>query len=417
MSNTEIPASATSYKINLTALASFLLCIFFVNQTISSSNSYIMLLLLTSWTLPLIVLETVFFKRFPQINTRQLNITRSLYKLLGLYATIALYALVYWVFDEYHGSFYDPYWEFLRLIGPWVLIAAIPYIYLVDSGMQQPRDGYYHFGNFLLRRHRHYTHAVVWQHLLGWLVKAFFLPLMLVYFSGTCKFFVDYPVENIFQSFRSFYDFAWELIFGIDLAIVCVGYMMTLKVFDSHIRSTEPTLGGWLCAIICYQPFWSLISAGYLAYNKDNYSWGAWLGQHDVAYVIWGSMILVLISIYSLSSVAFGLRFSNLTHRGILTNGPYRYSKHPAYISKNLSWWLIAIPFITNTNDSIEALRNMSLLCGLNLIYYARARTEERHLSKDPVYRQYMLAMEEHSLVAKLRKMLLALTKRQPSPS
>ena len=404
MSSTEIPASATSFKINLFALGCFLLSLYLLNQQFSSSDAATMLMVLASWAVPVVILEALFLKRLPQINSKRFSISRSATKLLGLYATIALYACLYWLFDEYHGSFYNPYWDFLRLIGPWVLIGAIPYVYLIDSGMEQPRDGYYHFGNFLLRNTKHFETAIVWQHLLGWLVKAYFLPLMLVYFAGTCKFFVNYPIGNIGQNFKTFYDFSWELIFGIDLAIVCVGYLMTLKVFDSHIRSTEPTLSGWLCALICYQPFWSLISAGYLAYNKDNYNWGAWLGDNDIAYMIWGSLILLLITIYSLSSVTFGLRFSNLTHRGILTNGPYRYSKHPAYLSKNLSWWLIAIPFITTSGDSFEALRNVCLLLGLNLVYYARAKTEERHLSQDAVYRQYMAAMEEHSLLAKLRR-------------
>jgi len=36
-----------------------------------------------------------------------------------------------------------------------------------------------------------------------------------------------------------------------------------------------------------------------------------------------------------------------------------------------------------------EAVRRCILLTSLNLIYYLRAKTEERHLSLDPVYVQY----------------------------
>jgi len=92
--------------------------------------------------------------------------------------------------------------------------------------------------------------------------------------------------------------------------------------------------------------------------------------------------------IYALSTVAFGLRFSNLTHRGIITDGPYRWSKHPAYISKNLSWWLISMPFLSLPGWG-ESLRNCALLLLLNLIYYLRAKTEERHLGRDAVYLAY----------------------------
>jgi hypothetical protein len=50
--------------------------------------------------------------------------------------------------------------------------------------------------------------------------------------------------------------------------------------------------------------------------------------------------------IYVWSTAVFGLRFSDLTHRGIITNGPYRWVKRPAFLTKNLSWWMISVPFI-----------------------------------------------------------------------
>jgi hypothetical protein len=112
-------------------------------------------------------------------------------------------------------------------------------------------------------------------------------------------------------------------------------------------------------------------------------------------------MILLLVAIYVWSTIAFGARFSNLTHRGIITNGPYRYSKHPAYLSKNLSWWLISTPFMLSGNAA-QSLRACILLCMLNGIYYLRAKTEERHLSLDPVYRQYVLWIEQHGLLRRL---------------
>ena len=84
----------------------------------------------------------------------------------------------------------------------------------------------------------------------------------------------------------------------------------------------------------------------------------------------------------------FGCRFSNLTHRGILTNGPYRWTKHPAYISKNLAWWLTFVPFIISQNLA-DSLRRSALLLLWNFVYYLRARTEEAHLSQDPQYLAY----------------------------
>jgi len=118
--------------------------------------------------------------------------------------------------------------------------------------------------------------------------------------------------------------------------------------------------------------------------------------------------ILFLIGIYVWASIAFGIRFSNLTHRGILTNGPYRYTKHPAYISKNLSWWLISMPFLSAASP-IEALRHSLLLIAVNTIYFFRARTEERHLSFDPTYVDYAKYIEVKGIFAAIGKRIPAL--------
>jgi hypothetical protein len=107
-----------------------------------------------------------------------------------------------------------------------------------------------------------------------------------------------------------------------------------------------------------------------------------------------------------LATVAFGIRFSNLTHRGILTNGPYRWTKHPAYVSKNLSWWLLSIPFIPMDGWDNLVKHSLALLC-INFMYFMRAKTEEWHLSRDPTYVQYALWMNEHGVLRFLNRISL----------
>jgi protein-S-isoprenylcysteine O-methyltransferase Ste14 len=117
-----------------------------------------------------------------------------------------------------------------------------------------------------------------------------------------------------------------------------------------------------------------------------------------VLYALWGSLILVLVVIYVWATIAFGARFSNLTHRGIITSGPYRYTKHPAYLAKNLSWWLVSMPFMFGVSP-LTSLRCCVLLLMLNGVYYLRAKTEERHLSLDPDYRRYAQWIDQHGLL------------------
>ncbi len=194
------------------------------------------------------------------------------------------------------------------------------------------------------------------------------------------------------------------LTFSVDVLFAAMGYLMTLRLFGAHIRSTEPTLLGWSVAIVCYQPAWSYFSSHYLIY-EDAYGWGAWLSGSNGLLLTWAVMISLLNLIYVWSTITFGIRFSNLTHRGILTNGPYRFTKHPAYIAKNLSWWLIAVPFLP-VHGWTEALKQCVMLLGLNLIYYLRAWTEERHLSWDKTYVSYALWMNENGLFRHITKLV-----------
>jgi protein-S-isoprenylcysteine O-methyltransferase Ste14 len=118
--------------------------------------------------------------------------------------------------------------------------------------------------------------------------------------------------------------------------------------------------------------------------------------------------------IYAWTTLVFGCRFSNLTHRGILTHGPFSWTKHPAYLSKNLAWWLISIPLMLSSSID-DAIRQCTLLFSVSVIYFLRARTEEQHLSRDPVYAMYALWIEEHGLLRIIGRALPFLRYHPPS--
>jgi protein-S-isoprenylcysteine O-methyltransferase Ste14 len=149
-------------------------------------------------------------------------------------------------------------------------------------------------------------------------------------------------------------------------------------------------------------------------YERNGTTWGPWLAGHPLLQVIWGSAILAFTALYAGAHLTFGLRFSNLTNRGILTNGLYALTKHPSYVAKNIAWWLISVPFIA-TAGWPDALRNSLLLAAVNVVYFLRARTEERHLARDPDYVRYALAMNERSLFAPLGRAFPGLRFRAPA--
>jgi hypothetical protein len=266
------------------------------------------------------------------VAAREGSLARSLTKLLGLAGSVAAIALLYWLFPEYGSQgFYTNYWAALRVVLPLWALLALPYIYWVDRRLAAPRDALWQMGRLLSFHWQDVSASVIGQHLLGWLVKGYYLPLMFTYFCNDLNRLLHYDLK-LLGSFKGFYDWAYFTFYFIDVALVSMTYLMSLKLTDTHLRSTEPTGFGWLAALVCYEPFWSLIGGQYIAYDKGP-GWGTWFGGSPTLYVLWGSAILLLVVIYVWSTIAFGARFSNLTHRGIITNGPYRYSKHPAYLA------------------------------------------------------------------------------------
>jgi hypothetical protein len=52
------------------------------------------------------------------------------------------------------------------------------------------------------------------------------------------------------------------------------------------------------------------------------------------------------------------------------------------------------------------AVKQVVMLLVVNGIYALRAFTEERHLGRDPAYREYQAYIREHGLVARLRGLI-----------
>jgi protein-S-isoprenylcysteine O-methyltransferase Ste14 len=315
------------------------------------------------------------------------RLKRVLVKIAGLAAVYGLLALSYFSVWGVYKGFLAPLAELWSWLWLPLLVITPPYIYITDRLMEKPEDGLYRWGQFVTGRSAEGDWPAAQQYLLGWLVKGFFAPQMITFALNDIKWLLSFDVARDLVRPASYYSAAYKLTYLFDVIFAAAGYLCTFRLFNSHIRTVEPTMMGWVVCILCYQPF-SQITFGKLFRYEEGYYWGEWLASHPLLWSLWAILIIGCLVIYSWSTVSFGIRFSNLTNRGILTNGPYRWMKHPAYVSKNISWWLISVPFVSDgTNATI--LRDCVLLLCINTIYYLRAKTEERHLSRDPDYVAY----------------------------
>lgn len=333
------------------------------------------------------------------------NIRRTAIKLFGLWGTWALIGLAYWVMPTYEEAGYQPYLSFLWVMLPVLCWLSVIYVLVVDRYSVDPKDdGCWHAGLTFAGRWKTVDREILKDHFLGWTIKAFFLPFMVSVLPNTIGFVTNYDYANMAIAPFPLADLSMNVLFLIDVSFGAIGYIFALRFLDTHIRTANPLLGGWIAALICYPPFNAATLGGPIRY-MDGRDWTYWLGGHDWILWFWGGLIVFLVFVFAWSTVIFGLRFSNLTHRGIITNGPYRYSKHPAYLSKNLFWWAVHMPFLSMAGWD-DAVRNSIMLVAVNLIYYWRAKTEEKHLLTDPAYRNYAQWIAENGLFAKIRSVL-----------
>ncbi len=328
----------------------------------------------------------------------------SLVKLVGLWATWAGIALIYATGRFYwEGNFRFAMWC-LGIAAPWLFLASIPYVMWLDRRLTEPRDGAWAFGAWLTHTARPEP-AVIYNHLRAWAVKAFFLAFMLAIVPGGFAEFIRTPSFGILADPVRLANWLITFMFVIDVAFATVGYVLTIRPLDAHIRSANPYAAGWAAALICYPPFLLMDSGGPLDYHPGTAEWTYWLQGHPLLLTMVGAVLVALTAVYAWATVAFGIRFSNLTHRGILTHGPYSWSRHPAYLAKNLFWWVSTIP-VLSTGSLVDAVRATVILAAVSGVYYWRARTEERHLSTDPVYRDYSAWMARHAPVPRFFRWL-----------
>lgn len=322
----------------------------------------------------------------------------SIIKIAGLWATWCGIAALYIICRWYWFAPYDFSMKMFELAVIPLVVISVPYVVWIDRYMVNPRDGAWHFGAFL-SGHDGWDKDEIFHHLRAWAVKGFFLAFMISIVPGGYGEVVRMDFGQLMQNPVSLAMALIIAMFLLDVQFATVGYLLTMKPLDAHIRTANPYLAGWLAALMCYPPFLLMNDGGPLFYRVNTSDWAYWFADNQTILTIWGAWLVILTAIYAWATVAFGLRFSNLTHRGILTNGPYRWTKHPAYLSKNTYWWFCYLPFLVTSDSYYDAIRNTILLAAVSAVYYWRARTEEKHLMADPIYRDYAQWMDENALI------------------
>lgn len=351
----------------------------------------------------------------PLADVRRTAIT----KLVGLWGTWGTIAVIYclgrWYWD---GQYLFAMHVLTLAIGPMVVL-SVPYVFWLERRLTNTRDHAWHFGAFLLGQDG-WEAEELRKHCRAWAIKGFFGAFMISILPPGFASVVNADFSTVLSDPVRLGGTLFELLFVIDVQIGTVGYLLTFRPLDSHIRSGNPFLAGWVAALLCYPPvvYAFMGNGGIIQYEVNTPGWGYWLGGQTALLWIWAGMLVFLTAVYAWATVAYGIRFSNLTYRGVVTNGPYRFTRHPAYLSKNAFWWLSVLPFLVTSGSLVDMVRNTVFLGAVSAIYYWRARTEEAHLlAEDEKYRAYHSWMEHNGPITVAIKRLIGTARRRPTES
>ncbi len=239
----------------------------------------------------------------------------SITKIAGLWATWAMIGFLYCVARWYWDGDYLFAMEVLAFCLVPMVILSVPYVRWLDRYLVKPRDGAWHFGAMLIGREA-YDPEMVKAHLRSWAVKGFFTAFMISILPGGFAFVVNLDLSGIDSDPVRLASGLIELLFVIDVQLAMVGYLLTVRPLDAHIRSANPHLAGWLAALMCYPPFILMSDGGPLSYHHATSDWAFWLAEYPIVLWLWGAMLVFLTGVYAWATMIFGIRFSNLTYRG-----------------------------------------------------------------------------------------------------
>lgn len=188
-------------------------------------------------------------------------------------------------------------------------------------------------------------------------------------------------IEFLYENFQeidlwSINKFLLASIFLVDSFIFLQGYCIESNRLKNTIISVDSSRLGWFVCLICYPPLnyyvFTLVDFKQTAISID-------IGfQFEVILTI---AITLLWLVFVIASFNLGFKASNLTNRGLVDKGLYKYCRHPAYSAKMMIWLIQALFF---------GAYYSSFFIALCVVYILRAYTEERHLVKGQEYKKYI---------------------------
>lgn len=346
----------------------------------------------------------------PDVSVRDALRSASV-KWLGTMAGLSLVMLAWWLFQEYRLKTYVPLMASLEWGVP--IMAAMVFIvgFYTEWRLGIAKHHGEDLGLVVLGRWKEVKWEDVRKDLFSWLIKGYFfainyceLPKMFVALRGKEEGFFLLTWPQMLPVIVS-------IIYTFIIAAILPGYLFSSRLFGTHVRNIDQTWFGYVVTFGCYSPFVQGVFSRWFNFHQQGVSpawntpWVQTLGGYEVLLYICGGLIIFFEVFHYWGEAIFGIRSSNLSNRGIITNGPYVFTKHPVYAAKCFSWFLMWMPFIAG-QDVFEDLRLTLCFVGVCIIFIMRGWAEEKMLSTDPAFVSYALWVDRHGVFSFAGKLL-----------
>lgn len=390
----------------LTAIGPIALYLLLYDAAIAT-NDFAVLLILASMA-PVCVAEFLRQRRhYPLRPKRPLTEVGldTVRKMLGTILGIGLIMTVWWLFPIYDKPFYQPLSDLIPRTLPWLLSVTLVVIFYSEWRLGPAQDQTWQLSLAALGRWKEIDIPLLKTALIGLLVRAIFLPMNVCALVSSINYLRKQPLDFTGMVWPQIHAFLTSMNWALLIVAIIPGYLFSLRLLGTSIRRADASWFGWAVTLACYPPLLDGVFNLWFNYNPTSSAvpymkpWARVTDEFMPLMLVTSFAILLMEYIHWWGEAIMGLRASNLTHRGVISNGPFRLTRHPIYVSKCIGWLLISMPFLMGSTF-LECVRLTILWGGVCLIYYGRAWAEERLFADDPDYIAYARWVDRHGVFA-----------------
>ena len=358
------------------------------------------------------------FKDRPQQKIGDI-LDRTLTKFYGVLAGTLFIFFAVWLFPAYEhatniGRLQEATLPFLAFIIPVSFFVILATEFLLG----EKRDGTYQLGLLARWRVREIDWRIFFDGFLEWLLRCFFL---LINFYAAVWYLSNLRTYGLPDITGNFVDFILRLdlaIFGMIIFAILPGYVFASRLIGTELKKVDRTWFGWAINLSCYPPLNAAVFGSWVGYRPSPEmieiyqgipTWAYHTLQSPALLYVVAGIIIFLAFMHLWGEAILGIRAANMSSRGIITTGPFSFTRHPIYVSKCFQWGFLYFP-VLNAIGFLDAIQSGLLFFLVCAIYAGRALGEEKLLATDENYVKYALYMDDKSMFAFVGRLFPVMT-------